>query len=73
MPAAAADARILTGRNGTVGDMTTNVPAESDDRIHLIVLFGGEGVFMTELVGPGRVLLQSLKRSTGGKHAGGQA
>ncbi len=42
MPAAAADARILTGRNGTVGDMTTNVPAESDDRIHLIVLFGGE-------------------------------
>ena len=25
-------------------------------------LFGGEGLFMTELVGPGRVLLQSLKR-----------
>lgn len=28
------------------------------------VLFGGEGLFMTELSGPGRVLLQSLKRST---------
>lgn len=27
------------------------------------MLFGGEGIFMTELVGPGRVLLQSLKRT----------
>jgi uncharacterized protein (TIGR00266 family) len=26
------------------------------------ILFGGEGLFMTELEGPGRVLLQSLKR-----------
>jgi uncharacterized protein (TIGR00266 family) len=26
------------------------------------VLFGGEGLFMTRLAGPGRVLLQSLKR-----------
>jgi uncharacterized protein (TIGR00266 family) len=30
------------------------------------MLFGGEGVFMTELVGPGRVLLQSLKRGSTG-------
>lgn len=29
------------------------------------MIFGGEGVFMTELVGPGRVLLQSLKRGAG--------
>lgn len=28
------------------------------------VLFGGEGMFMTRLTGPGLVLLQSLKRST---------
>jgi len=43
MPAAAADARILTGGNGTVGEMTTsNVSPQSDGRIHLIVLFGGE-------------------------------
>ena len=26
------------------------------------VLFGGEGLFMTRLTGPGRVLLQTLKR-----------
>ena len=26
------------------------------------ILFGGEGLFMTELEGPGRVLMQSLKR-----------
>jgi uncharacterized protein (AIM24 family) len=25
-------------------------------------LFGGEGLFMTRLVGPGRVLLQTVKR-----------
>lgn len=31
------------------------------------MLFGGEGVFMTELVGPGRVLLQSLKRHVAGR------
>lgn len=29
-------------------------------------LFGGEGLFMAELEGPGRVLLQSLKRRRGG-------
>jgi uncharacterized protein (TIGR00266 family) len=29
------------------------------------IFFGGEGLFMTRLSGPGRVLLQSLKRSTG--------
>lgn len=28
-------------------------------------LFGGEGFFMTRLTGPGRVLLQTLKRSAG--------
>jgi uncharacterized protein (TIGR00266 family) len=28
------------------------------------MLFGGEGLFMTRLSGPGRVLLQSLKRNT---------
>ncbi|MHC4599321.1 MAG: TIGR00266 family protein [Planctomycetota bacterium] len=30
----------------------------------LKMLFGGEGIFMTELTGPGRVLVQSLKRGT---------
>ncbi len=35
------------------------------------VFFGGEGLFMTELTGPGRVLLQSLKRETRqGRQAG---
>jgi uncharacterized protein (AIM24 family) len=29
------------------------------------MLFSGEGLFMTRLSGPGRVLLQSLKRKTG--------
>lgn len=29
------------------------------------VLFGGEGLFMTRLTGPGRVLLQTLKRNQG--------
>lgn len=29
------------------------------------ILFGGEGLFMTKLTGPGRVLLQSLKRTVG--------
>ena len=28
------------------------------------MLFGGEGFFMTELAGPGRVLIQTLKRGT---------
>jgi uncharacterized protein (TIGR00266 family) len=28
------------------------------------ILFGGEGLFMTKLTGPGRVLLQTLKRTT---------
>ena len=31
----------------------------------LKMLFGGEGIFMTELTGPGRVLVQTLKRGTG--------
>lgn len=29
------------------------------------IFFGGEGMFMTKLSGPGRVLLQTLKRGTG--------
>jgi uncharacterized protein (TIGR00266 family) len=29
------------------------------------IFFGGEGLFMTKLTGPGRVLLQTLKRSAG--------
>jgi uncharacterized protein (TIGR00266 family) len=29
------------------------------------IFFGGEGLFMTRLTGPGKVLLQSLKRETG--------
>lgn len=32
--------------------------------------FGGEGIFMTRLTGPGRVLLQSLKRSVPGPKRG---
>jgi uncharacterized protein (AIM24 family) len=31
------------------------------------VLFGGEGLFMTRLTGPGRVLLQSMKRARPGR------
>ncbi len=31
------------------------------------MLFGGEGLFMTNLRGPGRVLLQTLKRDAGAK------
>ena len=36
------------------------------------IFFGGEGLFMTRLTGPGRVLLQSLKRvdQAGGKSSG---
>ncbi len=34
-------------------------------------LFGGEGIFMTRLSGPGTVLLQSLKRVTTAPAAGG--
>ena len=30
------------------------------------MVFGGEGLFMTRLSGPGRVLLQTLKRTTPG-------
>lgn len=37
------------------------------------ILFGGEGVFMTELVGPGRVLLQSLERRSGRGRRGGDS
>lgn len=35
------------------------------------MMFGGEGLFMTRLTGPGRVLLQSLKRTTPGAQKGG--
>lgn len=36
-------------------------------------LFGGEGFFMTRLTGPGRVLMQTLKRSqAGSKSSGGE-
>ncbi len=34
------------------------------------VLFGGEGLFMTNLHGPGRVLLQTLKRNYAAKSTG---
>lgn len=34
------------------------------------ILFGGEGLFMTNLRGPGRVLLQTLKRQFGSSSAG---
>ena len=34
------------------------------------MLFGGEGLFMTRLTGPGRVLLQTLKRVTPGPKGG---
>lgn len=34
------------------------------------ILFGGEGLFMTSLRGPGRVLLQTLKRNNGNKSSG---
>lgn len=33
-------------------------------------LFGGEGVFMTGLTGPGRVLLQRLNRGAGTSSSG---
>jgi uncharacterized protein (AIM24 family) len=33
------------------------------------ILFGGEGLFMTKLSGPGRVLLQTLKRGSGDSSA----
>ena len=35
-------------------------------------LFSGEGLFMTELQGPGRVLIQSLKRQRGGSSGRGR-
>ena len=35
------------------------------------VLFGGEGLFMTSLKGPGRVLLQTLKRTLTSRHPSG--
>ena len=34
------------------------------------MIFGGEGLFMTNLRGPGRVLLQTLKRNAGAKSTG---
>ena len=33
------------------------------------IVFGGEGLFMVHLTGPGRVLLQSMKRVTPGQHS----
>jgi uncharacterized protein (TIGR00266 family) len=36
-------------------------------------MFGGEGLFMTRLTGPGRVLLQTLKRQTLSSSGGGSA
>jgi uncharacterized protein (TIGR00266 family) len=36
----------------------------------LKMVFGGEGIFMTRLTGPGRVLLQSLKRGFGASQRG---
>ena len=35
------------------------------------ILFGGEGIFMTRLTGPGRVLLQTMKRAVPGRGAAG--
>jgi len=37
----------------------------------LKMLFGGEGMFMTELTGPGWVMLQSLKKLPGGRSGKG--
>ena len=37
------------------------------------ILFGGEGLFMTKLTGPGGGLLQTLKRSTGSHTQGAKA
>jgi uncharacterized protein (AIM24 family) len=37
------------------------------------IAFGGEGLFMTRLSGPGRVLLQTLKRVTPGPRQGRQS
>jgi uncharacterized protein (TIGR00266 family) len=58
------------GRGETMAVSTGNLAAFAegiDYRVRSVgslrkVFFGGEGLFMTELVGPGRVLLQSLKR-----------
>ena len=33
-------------------------------------LFGGEGLFMTRLTGPGKVLLQTLTRQTAARSGG---
>ena len=37
------------------------------------IFFGGEGLFMTRLTGPGRVLLQTLKRAAQSKASAGAA
>lgn len=37
------------------------------------ILFGGEGLFMTSLTGPGRILLQTLKRGTASRSTTGTA
>lgn len=62
------DYRLAAGQEITVS--TGNLAAfgaEVDYRIRGVsgvrqMLFGGEGFFMTRLIGPGRVLLQTLKR-----------
>lgn len=62
------DRRLDRGETLTVS--TGNLAAFAADLDYRIkgvggcrkILFGGEGLFMTELEGPGRVLMQSLKR-----------
>ena len=51
-----------------------NLSAEVDCDIRSVagcrkIVFGGEGLFMTRLRGPGRVLLQTLKRNYAAKSA----
>ncbi len=65
------DFRLEAGQSILVS--TGNLAAFSDGVDYSIqtvagcrrMFFGGEGFFMTKLTGPGRVLLQSLKRGTG--------
>lgn len=71
------DTRLEHGQSILVS--TGNLAAFSADLDYTIqgvagcrrVLFSGEGLFMTKLTGPGRVLLQSLKRVTAGAKGGG--
>jgi uncharacterized protein (TIGR00266 family) len=65
------EVRLAAGKSLTVS--TGNLAAFSDSVDYDIrgvggcrrILFGGEGFFMTHLTGPGRVLLQTLKRRWG--------